>query len=70
MTIKHAVDTHGHLFIDMDKRSEFFGERMFAINKNRFGCSGRTYLLGMDDKGLYERGRFHTQDLRKEASGS
>lgn len=70
MGIKHAIDTHGHLFIDMDKRSDFYGERMFAINKNRFGCSGRTYLLGMDEKGLYERGRFHAQDLRKEASGS
>lgn len=70
MTIKHAIDTHGHLFIDMDKRSEFYGERMFSINKNRFGCSGRTYLLGMDDKGLYERGRFHAQDLRKESSNS
>ena len=67
MTIKHAIDTHGHLFIDMQKNSEFYGERLFAINKNRFGCSGRTYLLGMDDSGLYERGRFHADDLRKES---
>lgn len=67
MTIKHAIDTHAHLFIDMQKNSEFYGERLFAINKNRFGCSGRTYLLGMDDSGLYERGRFHAEDLRKES---
>jgi DNA repair protein RadA/Sms len=58
--ILHCIDTHGRLFFDMDKKSDFFGERMFAINKNRFGCSGRHYLLGMDDKGLFERGRFHT----------
>lgn len=64
MGIKHAIDTHGHLFIDMEKKSEFYGERMFAISKNRFGCSGRTYLLGMDSSGLFERGRFHQDDLR------
>lgn len=63
--IKHAIDTHAHLYIDQDKRSDFYGERMFAINKNRFGCSGRTYVMGMNDRGLYEMGRFHTADLKK-----
>lgn len=59
MEIKHAIDTHMHLYVDMDKRSDTYGERMFTVTKNRFGCSGRTYMLGIDDKGLWERGRFH-----------
>jgi|SRR5690606_35025880 len=59
MTIKHAIDTHAHLYIDLDKRSDFFGERMFTVMKHRYGCSGRTYLLGMNERGLFERGRFH-----------
>lgn len=67
MGIKHAIDTHCHLYIDMGKNSEFYGERMFAVNKNRFGCSGRTYLLGMGEEGLFERGRFHTDELHGRA---
>lgn len=57
--IKHAIDVHGHIYIDDDKRSETWGERLFTVNKNRFGCSGRTYVLGLDDTGLWEKGRFH-----------
>ena len=54
--IKHAVDTHGHLYIDKDKKSETFGERIFEISKNRFGCSGKAYVLGMESTGLIEKG--------------
>lgn len=54
--IKHAVDTHGHLYIDKDKRSETYGERIFEISKNRFGCSGKAYVLGMESTGLIEKG--------------
>jgi DNA repair protein RadA/Sms len=57
-TIKHAVDVHGHLFIDDDKKSDTYGERLFEINKNRFGCSGRTYVLGLERTGLYEKGSY------------
>jgi len=62
MTIKHAVDSHGHLFIDMQKNSDYYGKRMFVMSKNRFGCAGRTYLIGMDQRGLYELGRFHEDE--------
>ena len=58
-TILHAVDVHGHIYIDDDKRSETWGERLFTISKNRFGCNGRTYILGLDKTGLWKKGQFH-----------
>jgi len=59
-TILHAVDLRGRLYIDEDKRSETYGERIWEITKNRFGCSGKSYVLGMSKKGLYEKGSFAT----------
>jgi DNA repair protein RadA/Sms len=57
-TILHAVDVRGQLFIDEDKRSETYGERIFEVTKNRFGCNGRSYVLGLNKSGLYEKGSF------------
>lgn len=57
-SIKHAVDVHGHLFFDEDKRSETYGERLFEVQKNRFGCNGKTYIIGLDKDGLHEKGHF------------
>jgi DNA repair protein RadA/Sms len=57
-TIKHAVDVHFHLYIDDEKKSETYGDRLFEVTKNRYGVSGRTYILGMNKKGLYEMGSF------------
>ena len=54
--VKHTVDVHCHLFIDEAKNSETYGERLFEIQKNRFGCSGKRYILGMEKRGLYEKG--------------
>lgn len=56
MQIKHTVDVHAHLFIDEEKRSDTFGERIFEVSKNRFGSNGKRYILGMDRTGLYEKG--------------
>lgn len=56
--IKHAIDVHGHLFFDDDKRSETYGERLFEVQKNRFGCNGKTYIIGIDKTGLHEKGHF------------
>lgn len=53
--ILHAVDIRGSLYIDMKAKSETFGERIFEVTKNRFGCSGRSYVLGMRRQGLYEK---------------
>ena len=57
-TILHAVDVRGQLYIDEEKKSETYGERIFEVSKNRFGCSGRAYVLGIGKSGLYERGSF------------
>jgi len=57
-TILHAVDVRGHLYIDEEKKSETFGERIFEVTKNRFGCSGKSYVLGLNKSGLYEKGSF------------
>ena len=55
-TILHAVDVRGHLYIDDEKKSETYGERLFEITKNRFGCSGKRFVLGIGKAGLYEKG--------------
>jgi len=57
-TILHAVDVRGQLYIDEEKKSETYGERIFEVTKNRFGCSGRAYVLGIGKTGLYEKGSF------------
>jgi len=56
--ILHAVDVRGQLYIDKKKSSETYGERIFEISKNRFGCSGRAFILGIRREGLYEKGAF------------
>lgn len=57
-TILHAVDTRGHLYFDDQKNSETWGERLFEVTKNRWGCTGRSYIVGMGEKGLYDKGSF------------
>ena len=52
-----AIDVHGHIYIDQSKKSETYGERIFEVTKNRFGCSGRSYILGIRRDGLYEKGQ-------------
>ena len=61
-TILHAVDLKGNIFIDEGKKSETFGERIFEITKNRWGCSGRKYIMGMGRTGLYEKGSISTTE--------
>lgn len=56
--IKHMVDIHGHLYFDDDKKSETYGERIFEVQKNRYGCNGRSYIIGLDKDGLHEKGHF------------
>jgi DNA repair protein RadA/Sms len=54
--ILHAIDARAHLYIDKQKKSETYGERIFEVTKNRFGCSGISYILGMGRQGLVEKG--------------
>lgn len=57
-SIKHDIDVHAHLSFDSDKKSETYGERLFEVQKNRFGCTGITYIIGLGDEGAYEKGSF------------
>jgi DNA repair protein RadA/Sms len=54
--ILHAIDVRGQIYIDQQKKSETYGERIFEVTKNRFGCSGKAYILGMGRTGLFEKG--------------
>ncbi len=56
--IKHVIDGHAQMYFDEDKKSDTYGERLFEVVKNRWGCTGRTYIIGMGDKGLYDKGSF------------
>ena len=57
-TIKHAIDAHMHLFYDEDKKSATYGMLLGEVQKNRWGCNGKTYILGMTGTGIEERGSF------------
>ncbi len=68
-TIRHAVDIHGHLFFDDDKRSETYCERLYTVTKNRWGVTGKTYIVGLGNEGLFEKGCFSMpQDELKKKS--
>jgi DNA repair protein RadA/Sms len=56
--IKFAVDTHAHLFYDEKEKSDTYGCLMFEVQKNRWGCNGKTYILGLTKTGIEERGSF------------
>lgn len=56
--IKHAVDVHMHLFYDEDKKSATYGMLLGEVQKNRWGCNGKTYILGLTSTGIEERGSF------------
>jgi DNA repair protein RadA/Sms len=50
--IKHAVDVHMHLSIDLAKKSETYGERVLEIQKNRFGPAGKRFLVNLTESGI------------------
>lgn len=60
-TIKHALDAHMHLFVDMMKTSQTHGERILEVQKNRFGCAGLAYILDLQAKGFHEKGSIFDQ---------
>ena len=53
-TLKHIVDAHCHLYVDLDHKSDSYGERCFEVKKNRFGCAGISYVLKMGERGFRE----------------
>lgn len=56
--IKHAIDTHMHLWVDDSEKSETYGCLIGEVQKNRWGCNGVSYILGMTSTGIEERGSF------------
>ncbi len=57
-TIKHAIDTHAHMFYDEKEKSDTYGCLLFEVQKNRWGCNGKTFILGMTKTGIEERGSY------------
>jgi DNA repair protein RadA/Sms len=57
-TIRHAIDTHAHMFYDEREKSDTYGCLLFEVSKNRWGCNGKTFILGMTSTGIEERGQF------------
>jgi DNA repair protein RadA/Sms len=54
MTLKHMVDAHMHLALDIDMKSDTFGLRLLELQKYRFGPGGKTFVLDMRERGLRE----------------
>lgn len=61
--ILHAIDVRGKLYIDQQEKSPSYGQRIFEVTKNRFGCSGRGYVLGYNKEGLHEMGQINVFEL-------
>jgi DNA repair protein RadA/Sms len=57
-TIKHAIDTHAHMYYDEKEKSDTYGNLLFEVQKNRWGCNGKTFILGLTKTGIEERGSF------------
>lgn len=57
-TIKHAIDVHAHMFYDESPKSDTYGCLLFEVQKNRWGCNGKTFVLSLDRAGVTERGSF------------
>lgn len=57
-TIKHAVDVHAHMFYDEKEKSDTYGCLIFEVQKNRWGCNGKSYILSLTKTGIEERGHF------------
>jgi DNA repair protein RadA/Sms len=58
-TIKHAIDTHFHLWYDEKEKSETYGSLIGEVQKNRWGCNAKSYLLTLTKTGIEEQGSFN-----------
>lgn len=59
--IRHAIDIHGSLYYDEDKKSDTYGCLLFEVTKNRWGVTGHTFIMGLTGQGLEERGSFRKE---------
>ena len=53
-TIRHAIDTHAHLWVDEKEKSDTYGCLIFEISKNRWGANGKSYILTRSKNGFLE----------------
>jgi DNA repair protein RadA/Sms len=51
-TIRHMVDVHCEVLLDEDPKSDTFKKLLFSVTKNRFGPTGKTYVIGLGKSGL------------------
>ncbi len=51
-TIKHAIDIHAHMWVDEKPKSETYGCLLFEVQKNRWGCTGKTFILELTNEGV------------------
>ncbi len=57
--IKHAIDVHAHMFYDDKEKSDTYGCTIFEVQKNRWGCNGKSYIVGLSKTGIVEKGHFN-----------
>ena len=57
--IKHAIDVHSHMWFDDKQKSETYGCLLFETSKNRWGCSGKSFILGLTKAGVELRSTFY-----------
>lgn len=52
-TIRHMIDSHVEILHDQEPKSSTCGRLLFSVSKNRFGYTGKTYVVGLGKQGLY-----------------
>jgi len=52
-TIRHIIDLHIEILHDLDAKSPTYKKLLLEVTKNRFGFTGKTYVVGMGKEGLY-----------------
>jgi len=50
--LKHMIDAMCEMWVDDDKKSEFYGLRVMEMTKNRFGGAGVRFYLEMTKQGF------------------
>jgi len=50
--IRHMADVHVEVIRDEDPKSDTYKQLLFEVSKNRFGCTGKTYVVSLGKKGL------------------
>lgn len=50
--VKHCIDTHLHMSIDTERKSETYGQRIAEMQKNRFGLANNYFSYEMTSRGI------------------